>query len=79
MGVGFFCSKFNESNFMTDRKHVCPDEIKQELINSIKKYTDFDNLYFLTKNGQFIVEGISYMKCGCCDEQRLVFIGEEMK
>ncbi|WP_280767632.1 hypothetical protein [Polynucleobacter sphagniphilus] len=64
---------------MTDRKHVCPNEIKQELINSIKKYTDFDNLYFLTKNDQFIVEGVSYMKCGCCDEQRLVFIGEEMK
>jgi hypothetical protein len=65
--------------FMNDRKHVCPDEIKKRLIDSIKKYTDFDNLYFLTKDNQFIVEGISFMKCDCCDEQRLVFIGEGMK
>jgi hypothetical protein len=65
--------------FMTNRKHVCPNDIKKELINSIKKYVDFDNLYFLTKDRQFIVEGISFIKCDCCDEQRLVFIGEEMK
>jgi len=66
-------------NFMNHSTHVCPNNVREELINSIQKYTNFDNLYFLTKDRQFIVESVSLMKCGCCDEQRLVFIGEEMK